>query len=278
MSQKVNLNAYFERIGFAGSIAPTLATLELITVLHPASIAFENLDPLLGRPVLLDHPSLERKLLQERRGGYCFEHNLLLMTMLRDLDFVVRGHAARVLWNNPTGASGPLTHMVLTVDIAGTSYLVDSGFGGMTPTAPLKLKTEVEQATPHGSYRLISEDSNWQLEAKVAGEWKPLYQFDLAEMSLADYEGLNIFVSSDPASAFTKELRVALSPSGRRLALQNNRFTMHVEGQEPERRVLGTLAEVREVLADSFGIYLPDTELLDPKLAELIASSGSTEG
>ena len=69
MSQKVNLNAYFERIGFAGSIAPTLATLELIHALHPAVIPFENLNPLLGLPVNLDLASIEKKLLSERRGG-----------------------------------------------------------------------------------------------------------------------------------------------------------------------------------------------------------------
>ena len=82
MPEKVNLNAYFERIGFAGSIAPTLATLELILALHPAAIAFENLDPLLGEPVKLDLQSLQRKLLTDGRGGYCFEQNLLLMAML----------------------------------------------------------------------------------------------------------------------------------------------------------------------------------------------------
>ena len=69
MSQKVNLNAYFERIGFAGSIAPTLATLELIHALHPAVIPFENLNPLLGLPVNIDLQSIEKKLLAEKRGG-----------------------------------------------------------------------------------------------------------------------------------------------------------------------------------------------------------------
>jgi N-hydroxyarylamine O-acetyltransferase len=271
MSQKVNLNGYFERIGFAGSIAPTLATLELILALHPAAIPFENLDPLLGQPVRLDLPSLQKKLLSEGRGGYCFEHNLLLMAMLRELEYSVKGHAARVLWNNPEGASGPLTHMVLTVEIGGTSYLVDAGFGGLTPTAPLKLKTEVEQASPHETYRLMNQDGLWQLDAKIGDAWKALYQFDLSEQTLADYEGMNQFVSADPGSAFTRELRVALSPSGRRVALQNNRLTIHAEGEEPQRRVLQDLTEIREVLVDVFGIALPASELLDPKLEAILA-------
>jgi N-hydroxyarylamine O-acetyltransferase len=239
--------------------------------LHPAAIPFENLDPLLGQPVRLDLPSLQKKLLSEGRGGYCFEHNLLLMAMLRELEYSVKGHAARVLWNNPEGASGPLTHMVLTVEIGGTSYLVDAGFGGLTPTAPLKLKTEVEQASPHETYRLMNQDGLWQLDAKIGDAWKALYQFDLSEQTLADYEGMNQFVSADPGSAFTRELRVALSPSGRRVALQNNRLTIHAEGEEPQRRVLQDLTEIREVLVDVFGIALPASELLDPKLEAILA-------
>jgi N-hydroxyarylamine O-acetyltransferase len=270
MSQKVNLNGYFERIGFAGSIAPTLATLELILALHPAAIAFENLDPLLGEPIKLDLQSLQRKLLTDGRGGYCFEQNLLLMAMLRELEFTVRGHAARVLWNNPEGLSGPPTHMVLTVEIGGTLYLVDAGFGGLTPTAPLKLKTEAEQATPHETYRLINSDKSWQLEARINGEWQALYLFDLAERSLEEYQELNSFVSTDPGSAFTRQLRVALSPSGRRLALLNNRLTVHADGQEPQRRVLESVAELREVLAEEFGITLPDGERLDARLEAIL--------
>src|SRR5215217_165626 len=138
MSQKVNLNAYFERIGFAGSIAPTLATLELLHALHPDSIPFENIDPVMGRPVLLDQASLEQKLLHKGRGGYCFEHNTLLMNVLRDLDFTVRSYAARMLWGHPEGGARIISHMVLVVDISGTSYLCDVGSSIFILTAPLK--------------------------------------------------------------------------------------------------------------------------------------------
>src|SRR5688572_5787925 len=97
----LDLDAYFERIGHRGPRPATLDTLAAIHALHPAAIPFENLDPFLGRPVRLDLPSLERKLVDERRGGYCFEHNLLLAAVLRRLGFAVTGLAARVLWNQP---------------------------------------------------------------------------------------------------------------------------------------------------------------------------------
>lgn len=277
MSQKVNLNAYFERIGFAGSIAPTLATLELIHALHPAAIPFENLNPLLGLPVNLDLPSIEKKLLAERRGGYCFEHNLLLMAVLRELDFSVRGLAARVVWFDPSAVERPPTHMLLAVDIGGASYLADTGFGGLTLTAPLKLKADVEQPTPHETFRLSGGDPDWTLEAQIEGEWKPLYVFDTVEHSPDYYEEPNQFLSTDPESRFRTELRAALSPAGRRLALRDNRLTIRAEGQPPEVTLLASVAQMREVLTGHFGIQLPSAELLDPRLEAILADAGVSE-
>lgn len=274
MRQKVNLNAYFERIGFAGSIAPTLATLELLHALHPAAIAFENLNPLLGLPVRLDLASLQTKLLTERRGGYCYEHNLLLMAMLGELDFTVSGLAARVLWNNPDGSDGPAHHMLLAVDINSSTYIADVGFGGLSLTAPLKLKADAEQNTPHETFRLTGGDPEWVLEAKLGEEWQPLYAFDTTEKSLNDFEASNSFLSSDPASPFRQELRVALAPSGKRLMLKNNRLTTHAEGEEPVQRELTSVAEMREVLSTSFGITPPPSDILDPKLSEILTAAG----
>lgn len=277
MSQKVNLNAYFERIGFAGSIAPTLATLELIHALHPATIPFENLNPLLGLPVKLDLASIEKKLLSEKRGGYCYEHNLLLMAVLRELDFPVRGLAARVVWFDPTAVERPPTHMLLAVDIGGATYIADTGFGGLTLTAPLRLKADAEQPTPHETFRLVGGEPDWTLEARIDDDWKPLYVFDTVERELESYEATNLVLSTDPASRFRTELRAALSPSGRRLALRNTRFTTHIAGEPSESRLLTSVAEIREVLSDTFGIALPAAELLDPRLEAILAEAGAAQ-
>lgn len=275
MSPKVNLNAYFERIGFAGSIAPTLATLEQLHALHPATIPFENLNPLLGLPVELGLPAVEKKLLAERRGGYCYEHNILLMAVLRELDFTVRGLAARVVWFDATAVDRPPTHMLLAVDIGGASYIADVGFGGLTLTAPLKLKVDTEQATPHETFRLRGGEPDWIFEAQLDGEWRPLYVFDTIERSSESYEATNLVLSTDPESRFRTELRAALSPAGKRLALRNNRFTIHAAGQPSESRLLTSVAELREVLAGTFGIQLPAAELLDPRLEAILAAASA---
>ena len=94
MSEEANLDAYLRRINYSGSIAPTLETLQMLHRQHPAAIAFENLDPLMERPVRLQLSDIEQKLLNERRGGYCFEQNLLFEAVLEAMDYAVTPLAA----------------------------------------------------------------------------------------------------------------------------------------------------------------------------------------
>ncbi len=88
-SDVIDLNAYFQRIGYSGERTPTLKTLQSIHQHHAEAIAFENLNPFLKQPVPLDLKSLQQKLLHEGRGGYCFEQNLLLGSVLRAFGFQV---------------------------------------------------------------------------------------------------------------------------------------------------------------------------------------------
>ncbi|MBI4048623.1 MAG: arylamine N-acetyltransferase [Devosia nanyangense] len=268
MSEQVHLTAYFERIGFSGSIAPTLATLEALHALHPASIPFENLNPLLGLPVELDQASLEQKLIHDRRGGYCYEHNMMFMRVLRELDFKVTGYAARVLWNHAEGEERPLSHMVLGVEAGGALYLADVGFGSMTLTAPLRLRAGIEQETPFARYRLVGESPSYRLEAEIQGAWKAVYAFDLVERTYEDFVALNAATYPN----FANMLAAARTDRDFRYSLRDFRFSTYPhEGGELERRFLTSVPEVREVLSETFGINLPPAELLDPAIERLLA-------
>jgi N-hydroxyarylamine O-acetyltransferase len=269
----VNLNAYFERVGFAGSIAPNLTTLEALHSLHPAAIPFENLDPLLGRPVLLDQKSLEQKLLADGRGGYCLEHNFMFMRVLRELDYSVRGLAARVLWNRPEDeAERPASHMVLAVDIGGSTYLADVGFGGITLTAPLRLRADVEQATPHESFRLVNAGAGMRLEVRLGEEdWRPVYAFDPAPASEPDFAAINAFVETTPQ--FRETLMAARAEKERRLALHDTRYTVYPLEGERESRVLTSIEELAAILSGPFGISLPPAAEIEPVLQRILDKS-----
>ncbi len=273
MHDELDLGAYFARIGYGGPATPQLETLREIHRLHPQAIAFENLNPLMHWPVQLDARSLQRKLVTQRRGGYCYEHNLLLKHVLEKIGFRVVGLAARVLLNQPEDAIRPRTHMLLQVDIDDEIWIADVGFGGLTLTAPLRLVEQVPQATPHEPFRLTRIAGDYALQTEVRGEWRTLYRFDLQEQVLPDYELTSWYLSNNPESPFVQRLIAARTAPQRRYALSNNELAVHELGGEAQRRKLTSAAELREVLRETFGIALPDSAELHAKLGE-IAKSG----
>lgn len=268
-----DLDAYFARIGYTGERAPTLETLRAVHAQHAETIAFENLDPLLRLPVALDVPSLQRKLVREGRGGYCFEHNLLFKSVLSALGFQVKGLAARILLNMPEGVLPARGHILLLVEINGVPHIADVGFGGLTLTGPLRLEPDVEQVTPHEPCRLIRMGDEFQVQAKVRDTWRTLYQFGLQEQLLPDYEVTNWYLSNHPASHFVTSLIAARPAVDRRYALRNNELAVHHLDGTTDRQVLSSAAELREALEDLFLLTLPPTAELGATLTNLTANS-----
>lgn len=267
----IDLDAYFERIGHTGGRAPTLETLAELHRRHAEAIAFENLDPFLRRPVLLDPASLEQKLVRSNRGGYCFEHNLLFRHALDQLGFQVTCLAARVCWNAQPGAITPRGHMLLLVDLDGARHIADVGFGGLTMTGPLHLDTAQPQPTPHEPFRVQPRGREFLLEAEVQREWKALYTFDLQPQHQVDYEVSSWYLSNKPDSHFVTGLIAARPAPGRRYALRHGELTVHQLGGASQRRRLTSVAELREVLEGPFGLTLPDGDDVDARLERLFA-------
>lgn len=268
----IDLDIYFTRIGYDGSRKPTLNTLRAIQLRHTETIAFENLNPLMGWPVRLDVESLQQKLVRDGRGGYCFEQNLLLKHALGALGFHVTGLAARVLWNMPDGVLPPRSHMLLLVDLDGRRFIVDVGFGGVTLTGPLHLEADIEQATPHEPFRLVKADDEFIEQVKIGGHWVSLYRFSLAEQLLPDYEMANWYLSTHPDSRFVTGLLAARPAPDRRYGLLNNQLTVHHRNGGKDRRLITTVADMRETLEGAFQIVLPDAPELDVVLARLTAN------
>jgi N-hydroxyarylamine O-acetyltransferase len=261
-----DLDAYLARISYAGPRKPTIDTLEALHALHPAAIPFENLNPLLGWPVSLDLDSLQKKLVAERRGGWCFEQNTLFRHALETLGFSTTNLGARVVWNAPPGNPiGPRSHMLLRVDIGGSPYIADVGFGGNVLTSPLKLEPHTVQDTQHEAHRLLPLESGFVLEFSLDGEWKPLYRFTMEPQFPSDYELSNWYLCNHPKSMFRQHLIGARAMADRRYALRNNTLSIHRKGQT-EKQTLGDAATLRSSLETDFGLQLPDS----PELSEML--------
>ena len=272
----LDTTTYLQRLGIAQRPAATLDALRDLQLRHTGAIAFETLSTMLRAQVPIDLASLQRKILQGGRGGYCYELNLLFLALLRELGFDARGLTGRVVMGGSEDALTPRTHMLVLVTQEGRRYITDVGFGGMVPTAPLLLDSEDAQATPHEPYRLVHHlvehrDGRYTLRAQVAGAWRALYVFDLVPPAPVDYEVGNWYVSTHPDSPFVGQLVAARTGEGLRKTLRNGDFAVHRIGVGTERRRLADVDSVIAVLRDEFGLQVPQHPQLRATIEHLLA-------
>ncbi|HTX97262.1 MAG TPA: arylamine N-acetyltransferase [Mycobacterium sp.] len=257
----LDLNGYFDRIDYRGAAQANLDVLQDLITAHTKAIAFENLDPLMGVPVDdLSPAALTDKLVNRRRGGYCYEQNGLMGYVLAQIGFRVRRLAGRVIWMRPPDAPVPAqTHTVLAVTFPGSggSYLVDVGFGGQTPTSPLRIETGSVQQTTHEPYRLEDRGDGLVLQALVRGDWQALYEFSTRTRPQIDLEVGSWYVSTNPASHFVTGLMVALVTDEARLNLLGRNLAIH-RPSGTEKIVLDDAAAVVDTLVHRFGINIDD--------------------
>ena len=248
-----DLDSYLRRIEYAAARRPTRAVLHELHLAHACHIPFENIDPLLGRPVRLDLGSLQGKLVQARRGGYCFEQNTLFAAVLETVGFRVTRLAARVR----LGATRVLarTHMLLKVELDDALWIVDVGFGagGLLQPVPLVSGPVVQQS--HWMYRAVEEGGLWVLQALRGGAWQDLYAFTTEPQYAVDFEMANHFTSTYPESVFVRMLTAQLTSPEAHYCLRNREYVVE-QGDQSNRRTLSD-EEVRQVLVDPFGLELP---------------------
>ena len=255
------LQAYLSRIGHPLPRQPDLATLDSVIAAQLARIPFENVDVLLQRPIRIGLDAVFDKLVTNARGGYCFEQNTLLAAALRALGYVVTPLAARVRWNVPEDVPTPQSHMLLRVEAAHRSYIVDVGFGGPTPYRAMALP-QAEQADPSFPYRLSCVEATgavfhvYDLEVKTTSAWFKLYQFDLSPQQAIDFEPRNWYTSTHPDSLFRNALTLARSQGDTRLTLINGDFAVRAADGSVQRQQLETPAAIVQALGDRFGLAL----------------------
>ncbi|MGC2963212.1 arylamine N-acetyltransferase family protein [Paraburkholderia graminis] len=266
MSHTLNLDNYFARIGYAGPRAPTLEVLQAIHRLHPRAIPFENLNPLTRRAVKLDLESVETRLVDDHRGGYCFEQNTLLANVLQELGFRVTPLIGRVLWGREPGAVTPRTHMVLRIDLDNEAWIADVGLGSVTLTSPLRLSPGLAQRTDLGIFRLAdaSRDALY-LEVQARDEnWSRAYRFDLHPVEWIDYETSNWYTSTSPEAIFASNLIVCRVLSGTRLTLLNDQVNERAaDGSLIGEQRLASADELAACLRERFGLNTGDIDIAD---------------
>lgn len=248
----MQIDTYLARIGVSGPRDPTPAALSALHLAHLRTVPFENLDIPLGRSISLEPGHLFEKVIVRRRGGYCFELNGLFSWLLGQLGHTVTLLSARVFHGAEAGPD--FEHALLLVD-GPIPQIADVGFGDSYLT-PLRLERDREQPQHGAAYRLRGAGADWILQQRVPGStWTPQYAFTLAPRQLPDFLPMSGYLSTSPASPFTRKAVCSLSTSDGRVTLAGSRLIVTRHGQRVETTIT-TPSEYRHHLRQHFGIEL----------------------
>ncbi|MGY3448226.1 arylamine N-acetyltransferase family protein [Bradyrhizobium sp. USDA 4353] len=259
MPSDFNFDKYLARIGYRGALTPTFETLAGLQAAHVDAIAFEGIDPLLGRPVNIDLASVQAKIVDGRRGGYCFEQNALFKAALEAIGFAVTPLSARVRWRlDATAPHTPRTHMMLKVDLPEGPYIADVGFGSCLLDTPLRMVPDIAQRTAMGTFRLTLSDGMYWLAARQPTGWRMMYVFDLTPQIHADYMLSNWFTSTSPLTPFTSMLILERLTSELRYKLVNRRLVVEArDGEIRSEQIIETPEALQRVVEEIFGVTFP---------------------
>jgi N-hydroxyarylamine O-acetyltransferase len=260
--QQFDQNAWLARIGYSGPVAPTLETLNRLIFAHSHSIAYETLDIMLGHPPKLDVATLQHKMIAGKRGGYCFEQNMLFRTGLRSLGYRITSLQGRVVRGLAIDAPRPAIHMLLKVELPEGAYLADVGFGNLAPTCALALAPQIEQATPHEVMRFIDVGGELTLQARLNQGWQHIYRVIPYPRYDGEYEITNWYTATHPDTPYQGNIIAAKpGPKGSRITMYNARVTVRNAEGNAEKRWLTTDTEFRNVLRGEFGLNISDPQI-----------------
>ncbi len=253
--EAVNVDAYLRRIGVDRSeLAVDERSLRDLQRQHLLSVPFENLDILWGTPITLDVGRFYNKIVERRRGGFCYELNGLFNELLRYKGFRTRIVSARVF--NGTGYGPEFDHAAIIVTVGELEYLADVGFGDFA-AEPLRLVPDIEQHDREGTFMLRrAEPGVLEVVKKNGDEWTPSYSFTLLGRDLSEFAEMCDFQQYSPKSHFTKGGMCSLMTDNGRKTLTNTKYIVTDEGIRTETSV-NSAEEFEALLKREFGIERP---------------------
>jgi N-hydroxyarylamine O-acetyltransferase len=261
---KLDLAGYLSRIGYQGPVEPSEAALAALYRAHLAAVRFENFDIFLRGSVAADLESIQEKIVQRGRGGYCYEHAQLFGAVLERLGFGVERLLARV--GPDGGRARPRTHLTLRVRAGQQAWLADPGFGS-SPPGPLSLRryrSGGPQEVDGWIYELAPDEEHgeqvWKLREYQGSRWVTLHRWDDTRVQPVDVVLSNHYTSTHPDSWFTwQPVIVRRDPEAIRSILGRT-YTVTQAGYAKSRRDL-TDHEFAAALTGEFDLTLSKDEV-----------------
>jgi N-hydroxyarylamine O-acetyltransferase len=258
----MDLQAYFNRIGYAGPARPDVATLTALHRAHLQAIPYENLDVQLGRPLTIDPAAAIDKIVGRWRGGWCYEMNGVFGSALSEIGFKVTRVAGAAM-REELGDIVVGNHLVLLVEIDGQAWIADVGFGdGIQDPFPLRAGA---LTTGGYAYRVESlDDGWWRFHNHEFGGAKSFdFRVEPADPDLL--AGRCEWLQYDPTSHFVLNL-IVQRYRGDTILQMRGRILRTVTPAGVETRLLMSADELVTVLAEEFGLHVPEAAGLWPRI------------
>ena len=204
----------------------------------------------MGGELSLELVDLFEKIVVNRRGGYCFEHNKLIFNVLEELGFNVELSLARVVYNRDVDV--PRTHRITLVHLAGKTYVVDGGFGHLGARLPVKLEVGLEQLQGNECFRIIEKASGqYSYQTFKDGEFFTLYTFDLNTYTDADCLVGHFYSHRHSNAAFVNNLVASRKTADSIHSLRNGDYHV-IRSGVTTASALSDAAELHKILTEIF--------------------------
>ena len=245
---------YLDRIKYSGGLEPSLDLLKKLQKNHLLNIPFENLDIHFKVSIKLNIDRIYEKIVQNNRGGFCYELNGLFYELLRSIGFKAKRISARV-YNKDNTYSPEFDHFTIIVKIDNIDYLTDVGFGEFI-FEPLELRLGKIQNVERGSYSFDEyEDGYLRLNKIEDGAHTPEFIFKNIERNLAEYKEMCEYHQSNPNSHFMKKKLISLPTINGRITISGKTLKI-VENKKVTEKKLKNETEFEKELWDKFKITI----------------------
>nr|WP_319393926.1 arylamine N-acetyltransferase [uncultured Desulfobacter sp.] len=224
---------------------------------HVATFAFSSVGCWLGDNLSLDLEALYNRIVVNRRGGYCFEHNGLLYGILESLGFSVSLYLARVIYNQDIHPG--LTHRITMVESGGERYVLDVGFGALGPGIPVPMSGKASQDGEKIFRIAEGRAGEYHMQVLKKGEFFSLYRFELARYGQSDCELGHFYSHRHPDAAFVNNLVAALILESETRSLRNKEYWVTQQAGTQIQKI-NSPEQLRRILVGELGIQITEKE------------------
>lgn len=287
----MDIEAYFERIGYRNSVNKLdLATLTEVLQHQIRAVPFENLNMHCGEDMYLGLEATFDHIVRKKRGGWCLQVNHLLYWALTKMGFETKMLGGYVYITPVNKYSSEMVHLLVQVTISDRKYIVDSAYGASYQMwEPLELTSGKDQPQVPAIFLLREENGTWYLDQIRREQYVPnqefvnsdlleknkyrkIYSFTLEPRTIEDFEYVNTYLQTSPASVFVNTSFCSLQTSegvccligstftSRRFSYKDNVDLVEFKNVNEE--------EIEDILKTTFGISLEKKFV--PKHGELV--------